>query len=82
MASRVKGKKDSSCEAGGGVMQSNLMFDFGQAEDSLNNILDERLDARKWATDALIRFAKIKGRVEQIEKENERLNELLKEKVK
>ena len=63
-------------------MQSNLMFDFGQAEDSLNNILDERLESRKWATDALIRFAKIKGRVEQIEKENERLHELLKEKVK
>ena len=54
-------------------MQSNLMFD---------NALDERLDARKWATDALIRFARIKGRVEQMEKENERLHELLKEKVK
>ena len=64
------------------VIESPLMFEFRQAEDSLNNALDERLDARKWATDALIRFAKIKGRVEQIEKENERLNELLKERVK
>jgi len=63
-------------------MQSNLMFDFSQAEDSLNNALDERLEPRKWATDALIRFARIKGRVEQMEKENERLHELLKEKVK
>lgn len=62
-------------------MQSNLMFDFGQAEDSLNNVLDDRLEPRKWATDALIRFAKIKGRVEQLEKEHERLYELLKEKV-
>lgn len=63
-------------------MQSNLMFDFGQAEDSLNNALDDRLEPRKWATDALIRLARIKGRVEQIERENERLYELLKEKVK
>lgn len=62
-------------------MQSNLMFDYSQAEDSLNNILDERLEPRKWATDALIRFAKIKGRVERLEDENQWLRDRLREKI-
>lgn len=62
-------------------MKSNLMFDFEQAEASLRNV-QSTSNPQKWATDALIRFARIKGRVEQIERENERLHELLSERVK
>lgn len=64
------------------TMQSNLMFDFTQAEVSLINSLDQQLDRRKWTIDALNRFARIKGRVEQMEKDYERLHELLKERVR
>lgn len=63
-------------------MQSSLMFDFNLAENTLACVLDKSLDSQKWATEALRRFARIKGRVEQMEKENERLHELLQEKVK
>ena len=63
---------------------SPLVFDLQQVESSLKNWIepvlscdDTKTGAHSAAVDAIARIARIRGRIEQLETENERLNQLL-----